>query len=155
MGHTLDSFAGGSGGREHITLHICARFVLLIQGFLLRLGQGHGHGDVCLPTGRKGYGTAVQALQKQISVIGGHIPAAVQVGVIQRGNFLPVAGGVVQKCLGIVPVDGSIAIKVHVDEAIVHFHGFAVHRPGNVRIQGDCSLAQIPSSLKLLPDFIH
>ena len=155
MGYTLDPLAGGSGGREYIALHICARFVLLIQGFLLRLGQGHGHGDVCLPTGGQGHGATVQAFQKQVSVIGGHGSAAIQVSVVQSKNFLPVTGNVIQQSLGVVPVHGSIAVKVHVDEAAIRFHGFAVHGPGDVRIQSGCGLTQIPGRFKFFADFLQ
>ena len=155
VGHAPNPFPGGGGNGKYVALHICSVHIMLIQGFLLGLCQGHGHGHVCLPTGRQGHGATVQAFQKQVSVIGGHVSAAVQVSVVQSENFLPVAGDVIQQSLGVIPVHGSIAVKVHVDEAVVRFHGFAVHGPGDVRIQSGCGLTQVPGRFKFFAIFLQ
>ena len=71
------------------------------------------------------------------------------------GKGSPVPSHIIQQRLSVIPVHGSIAVKVHVDEAVICFQGFAVHAPGDVRIQRGCGLAQIPLRFKCFADFLQ
>ena len=142
MGHLLQSLGGGFGNGKHVTLDISAIFIAFIQSFLLRLCQGHGYGDTDLSTGGEGNLTTVQTLQEQVGIVrrNGLIP--VQIGIIRIGDVRPYPCHIVQQSLRVVCIDAAVAVKIHVDQAVVELYGLTIDAPSHIGLQTGSVLAE-------------
>ena len=112
VGGGQDAFLSSIGGGVGVGLDVSAVGEDLVQLFLhgVRQGDGDRHGDfaVC----GQGYGVLAKAAQEQLSVIGGELAVPAQVGLVQVGEGVHLAHGVVKQRLAVGFVHLAVAVEV-------------------------------------------
>ncbi len=132
VGSALLAFLSGQAFCKDIALNVSAIGIVIVNGVLPILRNGHIHSD--FHRTRSGNHNGILHIgEEQISIVGIDVAISIQVSQSLIGQFTAQASGVVQQGNAVIGVDKTITVEVHFGQIQVALDGLTIHIKADIR----------------------